>query len=100
MEGLLILLVLCCLAITFLGYSLNKSLKRIEVLEEFLEKYEKILERLSKTIATSREHIYKLDSSGHYQADDELGEFFKTLIEIQKALDNFDLTNINEQQEE
>ena len=42
-----------------------------------------------KIAPQSRERLSELDQAGIFQADDEVGYFFKNLMEIQRDLDMF-----------
>ena len=56
------------------------SLKRINQFENIILEIQKIIE-----IATSK--MKAVDSSGHYEADDETGFFFDQLKDLQLLLD-------------
>ena len=56
------------------------SLRRINQYEEFLIQFQQVI-----TFATDK--MKQVDSSGHYESDDETGFFFQQLKDIQKLLD-------------
>ena len=57
------------------------SLRRINQYEELILQFQQIV-----TFAT--EKMKTVDSSGHYESDDETGFFFKQLKDIQTLLDD------------
>ena len=57
------------------------SLRRINQYEELILQFQQIV-----TFAT--EKMKFVDSSGHYESDDETGFFFKQLKDLQKLLDS------------
>ncbi len=57
------------------------SLKRINQFEIYLN-------RIQSIIDYSSGKMKQVDSSGHYEADDETGFFFEEIKKIQKILDN------------
>ena len=57
------------------------SLRRINQYEDFIIKIQQMIEY-------STERMKKVDSSGHYESDDETGFFFKQLKDIQLLLND------------
>ena len=55
------------------------SLKRINSLENIIIEFQKIIEY-------SSEKIKKIDNSGHFESDDEVGFFFQQLKDLQELL--------------
>ena len=62
-------------------YTIFVSLKRINQYEDFILKFQQIVE-----YATERMNI--VDNSGHYKSDDETGFFFTQLKELQLLFNN------------
>ena len=56
------------------------SLRRINQYENLIEQFQQIV-----TFATQK--MKQVDSSGHYESDDETGFFFQQLKELQLTLD-------------
>jgi hypothetical protein len=72
--------------ITIGGYLLvTKNSK----LEKTLIEQQQYIDALSVVIADADETIHKLDVRGAFEADDEVGTFFKSLKEIQVLLNQF-----------
>ena len=74
-----ILLVVAILYSVFVSYLINLSLRKISTMEEYILKFQQIVE-----IATDK--MKMVDSTGHYKSDDETGFFFKQLKELQELL--------------
>ena len=64
-------------------------MRKVERLEDIVEDQVGYLQNISYLISTSREEVGKLDASGHFQADDELGVFFNYIKQIQDTADNY-----------
>jgi hypothetical protein len=68
------------------GYLLiNKNSK----LEKALIEQQEYIDAISVVISDSNETIQQLDMRGAFEADDEVGTFFKSLKEIQTLLNQF-----------
>jgi hypothetical protein len=68
------------------GYLLiNKNSK----LEKALIEQQEYIDAISVVISDSNETIQQLDMRGAFEADDEVGTFFKSLKEIQTILNQF-----------
>ena len=61
---------------TFLFYSLRR-----------INQYENLIFQFQQIIQFATEKMKTVDSSGHYEADDETGFFFKQLKDLQLLLD-------------
>tara|TARA_A100001515_G_scaffold114243_1_gene95674 strand:+ start:447 stop:659 length:213 start_codon:yes stop_codon:yes gene_type:complete len=53
-----------------------------------LNQYEIYLIRIQSLIDFSTEKMKQIDSSGHFESDDEVGFFFEEIKKIQNILDN------------
>ena len=74
----------------FFGLVSFYALKRINQYEDIMIQFQQITE-----IATGK--MKQVDSTGHYESDDETGFFFKELKEIQLLLDDvFETEEIEE----
>ena len=63
----------------FISYLFVLSLKRINQYENFIIQLQQLVEYATEKMKT-------VDSSGHYESDDETGFFFKQLKELQVLL--------------
>ena len=72
------------------GYLLvNKNNK----LEKILVNQQQYIDAISIVIEDSNTTIQELDSRGAFEADDEVGTFFRNLKEIQTILNQFNTKN-------
>jgi Na+-transporting NADH:ubiquinone oxidoreductase subunit NqrC len=62
-------------------------------LEKLLINQQQYIEAISIVIEDSNTTIQELDSRGAFEADDEVGTFFKNLKEIQTILNQFNTKN-------
>ena len=74
-----ILLVILILSLSFVGYCLYISLKRINELENIIYNFYDIVRFVSERVKT-------IDNSGHFESDDEVGFFFNELKKLTKLL--------------
>lgn len=88
--------------LTILLYIIFNLLKKVEAYEDKIKQYEdtitlqeEYIVRVSNLITESRELIKQIDSRGIFEADDEVGTFFRFLQEIQDALSNYIITETN-----
>jgi|TARA_R110000822_G_scaffold34797_1_gene98561 hypothetical protein len=58
-------------------------------LEQVISDQQQYIDALSVVIQNSNEIVQRLDSQGAFEADDEVGTFFKNLKEIQDILNQF-----------
>ena len=85
-----IIVVLVALLI-ILVYIINNLLKKVELYEDIIEDQTKYLNKLSTTVKEGDKHLKTLDERGVFQSDDEIGEFFNQLKEVQSELNKFKL---------
>ena len=52
-----------------------------------INEYENLVIRFQQLVSYSTEHMKRVDSTGHYESDDETGFFFQQLKELQELLD-------------
>jgi len=58
-------------------------------LEKVIESQQQYIDAISIVIENSANTIQELDNRGAFEADDEVGTFFKNLKEIQNVLNQF-----------
>ena len=73
----ILFLLISIFSITALFYALKR-----------INQYESLIVQFQQIISFSSERMKQVDSSGHYEADDETGFFFEQLKELQLLLDN------------
>ena len=85
--------VLSVLVVIF-GFTTFNLLRKNEKQEDILAEYLNYLDRLSKTIEASDKKLKEIDQAGTFKSDDEVGQFFKSVQEIQDILNDFKLKEI------
>jgi hypothetical protein len=92
------LTIVCCvlaILVVILGFTTYNLLKKNEKQEDIVAGYLVYLDRLSRTIEISDKKLKELDRGGVFQADDEVGQIFKSIIQIQEILNEFNLRKFN-----
>lgn len=99
MEILIVILSVILVTLVFFVYNL---LRKVEIYEDKVVEYQEIavkqqeyVKKLSEIVYNSRELIKKIDENGIFEADDEVGEFFRFLKDIQETLNNFIISDTN-----
>jgi predicted transcriptional regulator YheO len=99
MEILTVILGVISVTLVFFVYNL---LRKVEIYEDKVIEYQEIavkqqeyVKKLSEIVYNSRELIKKIDENGIFEADDEVGEFFRFLKDIQETLNNFIINEAN-----
>ena len=72
--------------IVFAGYLI---ISKNNKLEKVIESQQQYIDAISIIIDDSANTIQELDSRGAFEADDEVGTFFRNLKEIQNVLNQF-----------
>ena len=80
--------------VVILGFTTFNLLKKNEKQEDILVEYLEYLDRLSKVVEASDKKLKEIDHSGVFKADDEVGQFFKSVLELQDILNDFKLKRI------
>lgn len=82
-------------------FALYNLLVKVEKYEDVVQDQVQYLNNISATIAEAKMHLQKLDESGTFQSDDEVGYFFKQLQNVQEELNRYMLpTNYGQNQSE
>ncbi len=77
--------------VVILGFTTFNLMRKVEKQEDVLSGYLIYLDRLSRTIEISDKKLKELDRGGVFQADDEVGQIFKSIVQIQEILNEFNL---------
>lgn len=88
------LTIICCvlaILVVILGFTTYNLLKKNEKQEDIVAGYLVYLDRLSRTIEISDKKLKELDRGNVFQADDEVGQIFKSIVQIQEILNEFNL---------
>ena len=82
-------------------FAIYNLLTKVEKYEDVIQDQVKYLNNISASIAEAKMHLQKLDESGTFQSDDEVGYFFKQLQNVQEELNRYMLpTNYGQNQSE
>ena len=81
-------------SVVVLGFTTFNLLRKNEKQEDILAEYLNYLDRLSKTIEASDKKLKEIDQAGTFKSDDEVGQFFKSVQQIQDILNDFKLKEI------
>ena len=80
--------------VVILGFTTFNLLRKNEKQEDILAEYLTYLDTLSKVIEASDKKLKEIDQAGTFKSDDEVGQFFKSVQEIQDILNDFKLKEI------
>ena len=92
METIAITLLLVIVVI--LIFTTFNLLKKNERQEDVLVEYMKYLDKISQVIEISDKKLKKIDALGRFEADDEVGFFFKGIKQIQEILNEFKIRKV------
>ena len=70
-------------------YIINNLLVKVEKYEDITQDQVRYLQNISDTIGESKRHLQNLDDKGVFQSDDEVGEFFNQMKEVQEQLNDY-----------
>lgn len=70
-------------------FAIYNLLVKVEKYEDVVKDQVTYLNNISATIAEAKMHLQKLDESGTFQSDDEVGYFFKQLQNVQEELNRY-----------
>ena len=62
--------------------------------EDVLVIYLEYLDKISKVIEISDKKLKEIDHSGVFKSDDEVGAFFKSIVQIQDILNDFKIKRL------
>lgn len=86
---MILLVIILVMLLAASVYGNIKSLQNIELLENQIENFSDELLRLRRIVIDMRNELKAIDRRGSFEADDEVGIFFKNLKTIVNRLDNF-----------
>jgi hypothetical protein len=86
-----VLISVLAVLVVVLGFTTFNLMRKVEKQEDVLAGYLAYLDRLSRTIEISDKKLKELDRGGVFQADDEVGQIFKSIVQIQDILNEFNL---------
>ena len=84
----IIISILVALLVIF-SYIIYNLLVKVEKYEDITQDQVRYLQNISDTIGESKRHLQNLDDKGVFQSDDEVGEFFNQMKEVQEQLNDY-----------
>ena len=90
-----VLISVLAILVVVLGFTTFNLMRKVEKQEDVLANYLIYLDRLSRTIEISDKKLKELDRGGVFQADDEVGQIFKSIVQIQDILNEFNLRKLS-----
>ena len=88
---LFVIITILSILVLVLGYTTFNLLKKNERAEDIVLGYLDYLDKISRVIEVADEKVKKIDVKGSFEADDEVGFFFKQIKQIQEILNDFQL---------
>ena len=85
----MILEIILSILILILGYTTWIQMRKVESSEEVISNYEVWIDEFIKRIDIMSEQLKQIDSKGTFEADDEVGTFFKSLKQLQERITTF-----------
>ena len=89
-----IAITLLSVIVVILIFTTFNLLKKNERQEDVLVEYMKYLDKISQVIEISDKKLKKIDALGRFEADDEVGFFFKGIKQIQEILNEFKIRKV------
>jgi hypothetical protein len=101
MEIKFIFVILCVVAYVVISfYSMYRLILRIEVYEDIVSTQDQVLTVLRESVLRASNKLKEHDTRGHYNSDDDLGAYFKTLLEVDRVITEYIQETINEKSKE
>ena len=89
-----IIISLLGILVVIFGFTTFNLLRKNEKQEDILISYLEYLDTISKVIEASDKKLKEIDHSGVFKADDEVGQFFDSVKEIQDILNDFQVKRL------
>ena len=75
--------------VVILGFTTYNLLIKNEKAEDIILSQNKFINELNKTINYTNQRLTQIDHRGSFEADDEIGFFFKEVKQLQEKLNEF-----------
>ena len=72
-------------------FIIRNLIKKNEKLDDILKGYEEFISKQGEAIDICGERLKQVDEKGIFRSDDEIGWFFKEILKLQEALNEFTL---------
>lgn len=89
MEPIQVVIIILVVIIAGLIYSITNLLKTIEKYEDITQVQETLLNVIKEVCVKGSEKLKEHDTLGHYNSEDDLGSYFKMLLEIDKTITEY-----------
>ena len=85
---ILFILIIVVLLVSY-GFSIYKLINKLDKYENIIIEQDQILTGLREAVRYSSEKLKEHDTRGHYSSDDDLGNYFRTLLEVDKVITEY-----------
>ncbi len=85
---ILFILILVVLIASF-GVFIYRLINKLDKYENIIIEQDQILTGLREAVRYSSEKLKEHDTRGHYSSDDDLGNYFRTLLEVDKVITEY-----------
>ena len=92
-----VIITILCIGLISLGFVVRNLLIKVEKYEEDILLKDEYIEKFKRSVEESYNRIKEMDSRGAFEADDEVGYFFKTLKDVIITLDAYFKNYIKEE---
>ena len=82
-------IILLSILLLLLGYAVFNLLRKLETLEDILMQSDTFVYGMTNKIEETTERLKDIDLKGTFESDDEVGWFFKSLLELQEELQSY-----------
>ena len=90
MDYTIILFILIIVVlITSFGFFIYRLINKLDKYENIIMEQDQILTGLREAVRYSSEKLKEHDTKGHYSSDDDLGNYFRTLLEVDKVITEY-----------
>ncbi len=91
MIALIVITCILSVLVVVLGFTTLNLMKKQEKSEDILMGYLNYLDGISRVIEISEKKLKEVDRAGIFEKDDDVGVIFKSILEIQNILNEFNL---------
>lgn len=97
MDIKLIFVILCGVGFVLLAFRVIYNLiVKIEMYEDIISTQDRVLTVLRESVIKASDKLKQHDTRGHYNSDDDLGSYFKTLLEVDRVITEYIQETLNE----
>lgn len=82
-------IIILSILLLLLGYAVFNLLRKLETLEDILMQSDTFVSGMTNKIEEATERLKDIDLKGTFESDDEVGWFFKSLLELQEELQSY-----------